>query len=269
MVQFFLDHLTQIIILSLVGGFISLDGLAWGQFMFGRPIVVAPLVGWFLGDMVFGLTVGALLELLSSYYLPIGSSVSPDFPLATLLTTASPLLAFQGSKQGQFMLWALLVSLIAAWISMRVEIYIRQINIGLAHRADILVRKNSFDRAAGLNLLGLGFFALRGFLLTFLFLIISLLLLRELAPYLPASLMLGRSMVKPLLMALGAAVVVELSAERRALWIFGVALAVSLLVLWQNWLTPSIFLGIFFMFSTLYLFLPGGIKFVRRMGKKA
>lgn len=268
MSQFFLDNLYQIFLIGLLGGIFSLDGLAWGQFMLSRPIVVAPFFGWLLGDVLAGLTIGALLELVSANYLPIGSTVSPDFSLAAILTTASPLLAFKDNKTALFMPGALLLALIFALVSMRAEIYIRQINIGLARRADVLVRKNLFAEACRLNLLGLGFFALRGFFLTTLFLVLSLVILRSLSQYWPSSLLLGSTLVKPLLMALGVAVVAELSAERRALWIFGIAFTVILLVLWKNWLSWPWLLSIFFVLATLYLFVPGGMRLVGRMAKK-
>lgn len=245
-----------------------MDGLAYGQFMLSRPIVVAPCLGWMLGDVSTGLTIGALLELISAHYLPIGSTVSPDFSLAAILTTASSLLAFKETKSMPFMPWALLLSFIFALISMRVEIYLRQINIGLAHRADVLVRKHLFPEAWRLNLLGLGFFALRGFLLTTLFLVLSIALLQGLIRFLPPYFQPGTNLLKLLLLALGVAVVTELSAERRALWIFGISLTVISLILWKNWLSRPWLLGVFFIGATLYLFIPGGIRFVGRMAKK-
>lgn len=267
MIQFLLDNLVQILLVGLLGGVFSLDGLAWGQFMFSRPIVVAPFFGWLLGDVTLGFAVGALLELISAHYLPIGSTVSPDFTLAAILTPSACLLVFKGQNPASVVPIALFLSLILAVISMKTEIYVRQINIGLVHRADVLVRKNLFAPAWRLNLLGLGFFALRGFLLTTFFLVLCLLLLRGLSRYLPSMLLQGTALLKPLLMALGAAVVTELSAERRALWIFSLTFIVILLTLWRNWFSLPWLLGIFFVLATLYLFLPGGIKFVGRMAK--
>lgn len=56
----------------------GLDRTAAGQFMLCRPIVAAPLTGWLLGDVVIGLQVGAMLELLWIGRLPVGAAIPPD-----------------------------------------------------------------------------------------------------------------------------------------------------------------------------------------------
>lgn len=56
----------------------GLDRVAFLQSMFSRPIVVAPLTGWVLGDPMVGLEIGVLLELLWLGRLPVGASIPPD-----------------------------------------------------------------------------------------------------------------------------------------------------------------------------------------------
>lgn len=82
----------QIIFLSLLGGFLSLDRV-WGQFMISRPLVTAPLVGVMLGDAFTGLQAGALLELFWIDKLPIGTCVPPNDFLVAFLVAAAPILA--------------------------------------------------------------------------------------------------------------------------------------------------------------------------------
>jgi mannose PTS system EIIC component len=80
---------TKILLLSLLGGILSLDRL-WAQFMISRPIVAAPLAGLLLGDPYTGLQAGALLELFWIDKLPIGTVVPPnDFLVAFLVASAS------------------------------------------------------------------------------------------------------------------------------------------------------------------------------------
>jgi mannose PTS system EIIC component len=81
--------LMKIILLSLLGGVLSLDRV-WAQFMISRPIVAAPLAGFMLGDPYTGLQAGALLELFWIDKLPIGTIVPPnDFLVAFIVASAS------------------------------------------------------------------------------------------------------------------------------------------------------------------------------------
>ncbi len=85
----------QIILLSLVGGLLSLDRV-WAQIMISRPIVAAPVAGFILGDIYTGLQAGALLELFWIDRLPIGTVLPPnDFLVAFLAAAASILVGQQ------------------------------------------------------------------------------------------------------------------------------------------------------------------------------
>ena len=69
---------TDFILAGLVAVGAGLDRVAFLQSMFSRPIVVAPLTGWLLGDPMVGLEIGILLELLWLGRLPVGASIPPD-----------------------------------------------------------------------------------------------------------------------------------------------------------------------------------------------
>ncbi len=56
--------LMNILLLSLLGGVLAVDGTSVGQFMVSRPLVAGVLAGWLLGDPMSGLWVGGILELL-------------------------------------------------------------------------------------------------------------------------------------------------------------------------------------------------------------
>lgn len=67
--------------LSCVAGYalacalLELDGLRVGQWMVSRPIVLGPLLGWWLGDAALGALLGAAAEILTLDSLPMGALV--------------------------------------------------------------------------------------------------------------------------------------------------------------------------------------------------
>jgi mannose PTS system EIIC component len=84
--------ISQIIIVSVVGGFICLDRVLV-QAMISRPVVAAPAVGMILGDPYTGLIAGAFLELFWIDRLPIGGYIPPNDTIAAILIAATSILS--------------------------------------------------------------------------------------------------------------------------------------------------------------------------------
>lgn len=69
------------------------DAVLVGQWLFSRPVVVGPLVGWATGDLEAGVGLGALIELFCLEELPVGSVVPPSGAVAAgcaVLLVAGP-----------------------------------------------------------------------------------------------------------------------------------------------------------------------------------
>ncbi len=64
--------------LAFLGGLLALDATSVGQFMVSRPLVAGTLAGWWLGDPVLGLEIGAILELFHLAGVPAGGSRVPE-----------------------------------------------------------------------------------------------------------------------------------------------------------------------------------------------
>jgi mannose/fructose/N-acetylgalactosamine-specific phosphotransferase system component IIC len=79
----------DLVLVSLLGGVLALDGTAVGQFMVSRPLVAGALTGWVLGDPVTGLAVGALLEVYLLVSFPSGGARYPEGATATVVAVAS------------------------------------------------------------------------------------------------------------------------------------------------------------------------------------
>ena len=79
----------EIVLVTLLGGLLALDGTSVGQFMLSRPLVAGALLGWMLGEPALGLTVGAILELYLLVSFPTGGSRFPEGATATVVAVAS------------------------------------------------------------------------------------------------------------------------------------------------------------------------------------
>lgn len=70
--------LISALLIGLIAGFAWLDSRIFGDNMLGRPIVVAPLVGWVLGDFTTGLVVGGTLEIIFIGIVGVGATIPAD-----------------------------------------------------------------------------------------------------------------------------------------------------------------------------------------------
>ena len=84
------DIIWQSFLSSMAGGILSLDRTAAMQIMVSRPLVAAPVAGYIFGDVVTGLFIGLLLELLCIGGLPIGGHIpSHEIMLSVIITAVS------------------------------------------------------------------------------------------------------------------------------------------------------------------------------------
>lgn len=89
------EHLLiQTMLITLVA-FIGYMHSYWGSSMNNRPIIVAPFVGFVLGDVSTGIMVGATLELIFLGAVPIGASNPPDITSGAIIGTSFVILTGQ------------------------------------------------------------------------------------------------------------------------------------------------------------------------------
>jgi hypothetical protein len=69
---------SRLVTLVLWGGFVTLDGASFGQFMVSRPLVAATIAGWIFGGPVQGAVVGIVLESFHLAILPVGAAKYPE-----------------------------------------------------------------------------------------------------------------------------------------------------------------------------------------------
>ena len=103
-----------ILLLSLVGGALSLDATAAFQMMLSQPLVAASIAGLVVGDATTGLVVGAALQLVWMGVLPVGAAPFPDGAVSGVCGVgASVLLARSGVPAGLAVACGIGIALVA------------------------------------------------------------------------------------------------------------------------------------------------------------
>jgi PTS system mannose-specific IIC component len=195
---------------ALVGGLISLDRTAVGQFMVSRPIVVAPLTGWICGDVTTGVLIGGVLELMWIGRPPLGGFIPPHECLTAIVVTAAvclsaPSAAVEPGVPRSLVSLALLIGLPFGRLGVTVEKAVRRQNDRWARRAVADVSLGRVPPLMRYNLYGL---ATAWAALTLFILVCGAaftLVLLSIAPLLPAWAHRGLGFMFFLLPALGVA----------------------------------------------------------------
>lgn len=117
---------------------VELDGVAVGQFMVSRPIVVGPALGWTFGRPDLGLLVGAVVELLGLPDLPVGGNL----PLNGTVACAGSLLLALGPARLPLE-FSLPIGLAAGWLHSRGEGAMRQKRAALSRVAEAAVSRGA------------------------------------------------------------------------------------------------------------------------------
>ena len=65
----------KLIVAAMWAGVISLDFTACGPFMVSQPLVCGPLFGWLMGQVIVGVIIGGIVQLLWMDLSPIGVGI--------------------------------------------------------------------------------------------------------------------------------------------------------------------------------------------------
>lgn len=128
--------LLEMTAVSILGGFLCLDRTCL-QIMVSRPVVVAPLFGWVLGDVLTGLTIGAFLELLWVDKQQIGIYVPPNDSLLAIVIVTALLLAFPQlpERRQELTAFAFLALIPMSYLTKRMDAALIQANEALSDNA--------------------------------------------------------------------------------------------------------------------------------------
>jgi len=124
----------KLAIAAVWAGVISLDFTACGPFMVSQPLVCGPLFGWLMGQVVVGVIIGGIVQLLWMDLSPIGVGIPYDATAVTLLAV------YWASLPGHGALSQVVLSLIIAvplgFLFRWLDQLARRINTLIMHRVE-------------------------------------------------------------------------------------------------------------------------------------
>ncbi len=162
-----MDLFPTILLVSFIGGLVAIDTAAAWQIMISQPVVACPLLGWLLGDVHLGLTIGILLELPWLINIPMGGVHGAEGNLGAIVATSLSiyLKAIGANTENIIIIASILYSLLISRIGMVLVDYVRQANNRLLHRADVAAQQGDLSRISLLNVIGVFYSFLMGALL--------------------------------------------------------------------------------------------------------
>ncbi len=125
-------------LLTIVGSLICLDRTQAFQIMLSRPVVLAPLLGWWAGEPALGAAIGIAFEFLYAGRLPVGSNIPPCDTLAAVGAAGILVLVPALDTPGEAGLAVAVALPLAEWGRV-VDVWIRRTNGRIAGRIDELV----------------------------------------------------------------------------------------------------------------------------------
>lgn len=197
--------------ISVIAGIISLDVTACWQIMISRPIIIGPLVGWLCGDLLLGLYLGAIMELLWINTLPLGASIPVDAAATTVVATATAGYVRQwwSGPVGVSLMLGIAFALPFGALFNRLDIFTRRYNNKLVYIADNLAKISALNRIQFLIILAIVLIFLKYFLFYFICVHLGIYFFRTILPYVPLFVLRGLEQARILFMALGFAVVLD------------------------------------------------------------
>jgi mannose/fructose/N-acetylgalactosamine-specific phosphotransferase system component IIC len=146
------------LVLALVAGLAAVERKGFLQAMLSRPIALAPLVGWALGDLEGGLLVAAPLELLWLGAVNLGAALPVHEALGTAAIAGGAVLAARalgGPTSPEVAVLAVLLCAPIALLGRRADRLVEIWNERLAARAEAELVRHHARAAVRANLYGL------------------------------------------------------------------------------------------------------------------
>lgn len=138
------------LLVAVVAGLAAVERKGFLQAMLSRPVALAPIVGFALGDLPGGLLLGPPLELLWLGAVNMGASLPPNESLGAAAIAGGAVLAGQALGTGVTPAVAVLAVALAGTLSVvgrTTDRAIEEWNVRLAARAEALLDRG-LDRAA-------------------------------------------------------------------------------------------------------------------------
>ena len=192
----------QIILLSLYA-FVAINDQIHSDFGLNRPLLAGCFAGIVMGDLAFGLTVGATLQLMVLGVSNFGGSSIPDFMSAALIGTALGGISGQGEEFG------IGLAVPAGMLLVQIDVLARFANTFFQHQADKYAEEVNLKKIEMMNILGVLMWGLSRAVPVFICLILGSKVVTSFVSYFPVWLSSGLKVAGGLLPAVGIAILLR------------------------------------------------------------
>lgn len=192
----------QIILLSLYA-FVAINDQIHSDFGLNRPLLAGCFAGIVMGDLAFGLTVGATLQLMVLGVSNFGGSSIPDFMSAALIGTALGVISGQGEEFG------IGLAVPAGMLLVQIDVLARFANTFFQHQADKYAEEVNLKKIEMMNILGVLMWGLSRAVPVFICLILGSKVVTSFVSYFTVWLSSGLKVAGGLLPAVGIAILLR------------------------------------------------------------
>ncbi len=192
----------QIILLALYA-FVAINDQIHSDFGLKRPLLAGCFAGIVMGDLAFGLTVGATLQLMVLGVSNFSGSSIPDFMSAALIGTALGVISGQGEEFG------IGLAVPAGMLLVQIDVLARFANTFFQHQADKYAEEVNLKKIELMNILGVFMWGLSRAIPVFICLILGSKVVTSFVSYFPVWLSSGLKVAGGLLPAVGIAILLR------------------------------------------------------------
>ncbi len=236
-----MEFFPEVILISVIGGLISIDTASGWQVMISQPVVSCPIIGLIFGYPELGLLMGILLELPWLINIPMGGVHGSEGNLgAVVATTLSIYLkSHEVNTENIIVITSIMYSLAVSRVGGYLVDYVRKGNLTLIHLADKAAIQGEIKKISWLNIAGLSYSFLMGFGLVAVGFILGIVILRPLAAFIHQEFDFAFGMAKYGLLGLGVGTVAPLFITKETKWYLIIPFLAGMVIL----VTISIFRG--------------------------
>jgi mannose/fructose/N-acetylgalactosamine-specific phosphotransferase system component IIC len=228
-----MELILAIVVTGFVGGIIAIDTTAAWQIMISQPIVSCTIIGLIFGQPEIGILIGIILELPWLINIPSGGVHGSDGNLGAVVAAAlsSYLLSRNINTDNIILITSIIYSLGISRIGGFLIDLLRSANLNLAHNADLAAENADLEGITRLNLTGIFYMFVMGFILTGTGFGLGIFILKPIINFIHSDFDRAFELAKYGILGLGFGVVASLFLTKETKWYVIAGVATSVLIL--------------------------------------
>jgi len=228
-----MDLILAIVITGFIGGIVAIDTAAALQIMISQPIVSCTVIGLIFGQPEIGVLVGILLELPWLINIPSGGVHGSEGNLGAVVAAAlsSYLLSRNINTENIILITSITFCLGISRIGGFLVDLLRSANLKLAHDADKAAENADLGKITRLNLTGIFYMFVMGFILTGTGFGLGVFILKPLINFIHSDFDRAFELAKYSILGVGFGAVASLFLTKDTKWYVMAGVAASVLIL--------------------------------------